>query len=306
MKILIVDDNARASERIRGILSAAQDVTFLEISEPQFAHRLVDFGICADVALIDLRFPDPSSADGQFDGLAICQKIRHAMPEAVIIGYSSSFSLATEDNRQLMGKFQAMGADIVCALDHLTLTPASELRYEFKSVRDARVSKPPGGEAFVKPRVFIGSSKEQIEVARRIQAALADDFVAEVWNETAFGLSDVTIEALERAVREFQFGVFVFTPDDQLTSQGQIKHVPRDNVVFEAGLFVGSLGRSRTFVVKQRSQAMSLPSDLAGLTTADFDAEHGNMAAALGPACQKIRDAANTVLANDPSRSKQV
>src|SRR5438270_12555465 len=39
---------------------------------------------------------------------------------------------------------------------------------------------------------------------------------------------------------------------------------PRDNVVFEAGLFGGALGMSRTFIV--HAGGAKLPSDLLGLT----------------------------------------
>ncbi len=299
MKILIVDDNPQASERIRAMLSVSKDMLFLEISEPKLANSIVDFGIEADVALIDLRFSNSGSTAGDdYYGLGVCQSIRAAMPNAVIVGYSTSFSLESDGSRKLKDKFISMGADIVCALDHLTLTPASELRYEFSSaIKKRSDGKGSGG----RPKIFIGSSTEGIEAANRIQAGLTKEFDVEVWNQTAFGLGQVTIEALEKLVREFQFAIFVFTPDDQLTSRGEPKYVARDNVIFEAGLFIGSLGRSRTFVVKQDGQELILPSDLAGLTTAKFDPSISNMTAALGPVCQQIRDAVGRVRKEDPS-----
>jgi predicted nucleotide-binding protein len=54
-------------------------------------------------------------------------------------------------------------------------------------------------------------------------------------------LGDSTLEALERAVLEYEFGIFVFTPDDEIHTRGELKPVARDNVVFEAGLFIGKL-----------------------------------------------------------------
>jgi len=274
-------------------------MVFLEVSDPQFVDSIVDFGIKVDVALIDLRFANAGSTmEDDYYGLGVCQRIRTAMPNTVIVGYSTSFSLESEVNNQLKNKFISMGADIVCALEHLTLTPASELRYEFQSAKEKRANGR-GGEG--RPKIFIGSSREGLEVANHIQMGLASKFEVEVWNQTVFGLGQVTIEALEKAVREFQFAIFVFTPDDQLTSRGEPKCVARDNVIFEAGLFIGSLGRMRAFVVKQDENELILPSDLAGLTVAKFDPKTAKMAAALGPVCQQIIDAVNRVLRDDPS-----
>lgn len=297
MKILIVDDNPLASGRVRSMLSTSKDMDFLEISDPLFAYKIVDFGVAFDVALIDLRFANGSSTVGDHDGLGVCQKIRTSMPNVVIVGYSSSFSQDNEENRQLQEKFKDMGADIVCALDHLTLTTASELRYEFKSARERRSN---GGSGNALQKIFIGSSTEGLKVANRIQSGLAPEFEAEVWDQTPFGLGQVTIEALEKAVRDFQFAIFVCTPDDKLDSRGEEKWVARDNVIFEAGLFIGSLGRSRTFVIRSDEIKLILPSDLAGLTVAKFNPKSENMAAALGPTCQRIKDAVNRVLKDDP------
>lgn len=298
MKILIVDDNPLASERVRRMLSTSKDMNFLEVSDPQFAYQIMDFGIEFDVALIDLRFANESSTVGDHDGLGVCQKIRASMPNAVVVGYSSSFSQDNEENRHLQGKFKAMGADIVCALDHLTLTTASELRYEFQAARENRSN---GGRGVNRPKIFIGSSSERLEVANRIQSGLASEFEPVVWNQAPFELSRMTMEALEKAIREFQFAIFICTPDDKLESRGEGKSVARDNVIFEAGLFIGSLGRSRTFVVRADEAGLILPSDLAGLTVAKFNLAASNMAAELGPACQQIRDAINRVLKDDPS-----
>jgi hypothetical protein len=55
---------------------------------------------------------------------------------------------------------------------------------------------------------------------------------------------------------------------------------------------MGHLGRERTFVVRPRGDSMKIPSDLAGLTTASYDwpRADGNHRAAVGPACDSIRE----------------
>jgi hypothetical protein len=62
---------------------------------------------------------------------------------------------------------------------------------------------------------------------------------------------------------------------------------PRDNVVFEAGLFGGVLGMRRTFIL--HASGAKLPTDLLGLTCVRYD---GSTAAAeMKAVCQKLRNA---------------
>jgi len=150
------------------------------------------------------------------------------------------------------------------------------------------------GKSQSKPRVFVGSSCEGFEIARRIQAELSHDFYVEIWNQdTVFGLGTATIEALESAVTKYDFGIFVFTPDDELLTRGETRSVARDNVIFEAGLFIGKLDRFHAFVVNPSNGTVSLPSDLNGLTTAQYDPSQPNLTAAMGTACHQIRQAIN-------------
>ena len=150
-----------------------------------------------------------------------------------------------------------------------------------------------------KIRVFIGSSVEGLEVARNIQAELAYDYEIEIWNQgTVFGLGDSTLEALEHAVHNYDIGVFIFTPDDELLSKGLSKPVARDNVIFELGLFIGQLTRFRAFIVHPQGKGISLPSDLAGITTATYNPALTNLRASLGPACHAIRDAIRRIKNN--------
>ena len=68
--------------------------------------------------------------------------------------------------------------------------------------------------------------------------------------------------------------------------------MPRDNLLFELGLFTGALGRARTFMVYCRDDKLHLPSDLAGVTAATYPArEDDNLEAALGPVCIRIKRA---------------
>jgi predicted nucleotide-binding protein len=119
-----------------------------------------------------------------------------------------------------------------------------------------------------RPNIFIGSSSRNISYARNLKHLLGDEFLAQVWDEDqVFRLGTATIEQLEEHVKYYDFGIFVMLPDDKLIRDDVESMVPRDNVVFEAGLFTGKLSRTRAIIVTARNNQVLLPSDLNGLTT---------------------------------------
>lgn len=144
-----------------------------------------------------------------------------------------------------------------------------------------------------KPSVFVGSSREGLDSARAIQFQLKEDANVSLWNEGAFGLGQGTLESLVNSLDRFDFAVLVVTPDDVIVSREVQTQAPRDNIMFELGLFMGRLGRSRTFAVCSNAKDLKLPSDLAGVAVARFDANHAksDLTSALGPPCFQIRQA---------------
>ena len=140
-----------------------------------------------------------------------------------------------------------------------------------------------------RPSLFIGSSSEGLKIAKTLQVLLDHSCEVVVWSQGIFGLSQGTLESMVVAVDEFDFAILVLTPDDLVTSRQGAGPAPRDNVLFELGLFMGGLGRERTFLVYDRTAKLKLPSDLAGVTAATFEPHHsGNLQSALGAAATKI------------------
>ncbi|HZT59086.1 MAG TPA: nucleotide-binding protein [Pyrinomonadaceae bacterium] len=162
----------------------------------------------------------------------------------------------------------------------------------------------------MKPKVFIGSSSKSLDIAYEIQEQLADAAVVVVWKHL-FELSNYTLESLIQYSKEYDFGVFIFAADDMVEMNGERLLTARDNVVFELGLFVGRLGRDRSFLVTQETpEKLHLPGDLEGLNRATFNLElpPGRQISnaspelikgALGPACSKIRKLVKAKSTND-------
>lgn len=147
-------------------------------------------------------------------------------------------------------------------------------------------------ETQLRPRVFIGSSREGHSAAEAIQQNL--DYACEVtiWSQGVFGLGQGTLESLVARLDSFDFAVLVLTPDDVTVSREETQQSPRDNVLLELGMFLGALGRERSFIVFDRDKALKLPSDLAGVTCATFQLHSdGNLQASLGAATSQIKGA---------------
>ncbi len=143
-----------------------------------------------------------------------------------------------------------------------------------------------------KPAIFVGSSTEGQKIGKAVQVLLDDSCEATVWSQGVFGLSLGPLESLVLQLNDFDFAILILTPDDLVTKRGVEAQTARDNVLFELGLFMGGLGRDRTFVVYDRTERLQLPSDLAGVTAATFEMHSsGKLESSLGAAVTKIEAA---------------
>jgi hypothetical protein len=145
-----------------------------------------------------------------------------------------------------------------------------------------------------KPRIFLGSSGKQANLLEALTRGLEDIARVEPWT-TVFNPGVSTLERLFELTREVDFAAFVFAQDDWTAVNTQSSPTdnsgqasPRDNVVFEAGLFGGTLGMRRTFIL--HANGAKLPTDLLGLTSVRYDGSV-KTAAEIEAICQKIRNA---------------
>jgi predicted nucleotide-binding protein len=124
----------------------------------------------------------------------------------------------------------------------------------------------------MKPKIFIGSSAESLSIAYSVQENLEHHSECTVWSQGIFNLSESTLDSLIKSLEGFDFGIFVVGPEDILKLRGEEFKAARDNVIFELGLFIGKLGKSRNFILVPRgAENFHLPTDLIGLNPADYE-----------------------------------
>lgn len=158
----------------------------------------------------------------------------------------------------------------------------------------------------VKPRMFIASSVERLDLAYAAQENLEHEVEATVWTQDVFSLSTTAMASLIDVLDETDFAMFILMPDDVTAIRDQNRKTVRDNIIFELGLFVGRIGSDRCFLVVPRGvEDLHLPTDLVGLTPATFepDRQDENLLAALGPACNRIRKAVSRLRQREPQPS---
>jgi predicted nucleotide-binding protein len=154
----------------------------------------------------------------------------------------------------------------------------------FQAAVDSKESPLPDDQL---PSAFIGSSTEGLDVAREVELQLQRDAVTTMWKDGVFGPTNGFLETLMNQLEQFDLAVMVLSPDDLVESRSQSSASPRDNVIFELGLFMGRLGRSRVFIVHEENADLKLPSDLAGISLLQYR-KRENLSAALSPACTPI------------------
>lgn len=126
----------------------------------------------------------------------------------------------------------------------------------------------------MKKRLFIGSSSEELDLANAAKKILEKDFDVVIWNDkiwdsSVFRINQNFLADLLKASLKFDFGILIGSKDDKVEYRGKKVLQPRDNVLFELGLFVGRLGLSKcAFLVEKELKILS---DLQGITLSFFE-----------------------------------
>lgn len=141
-----------------------------------------------------------------------------------------------------------------------------------------------------KPVVFLCSSKECKRVIDGLETLLRRECDVRLWYRDGFPPGSFSWDAIEKAIRTADFAVLVVAGDDINRSRRRQQKAPRDNVILEAGLALGVLGRERAFLAYSETDKPKIPTDLSGLTQVRYTASP----VGLKKAADIIRDAITT------------
>jgi prolyl-tRNA editing enzyme YbaK/EbsC (Cys-tRNA(Pro) deacylase) len=119
-------------------------------------------------------------------------------------------------------------------------------------------------------KIFVGSSTEGMHAYQQVCAVLENQGHRVIDWRKSFEKGVPYLNSLVAISESVDAALLVATADDILHYRGEIKHVLRDNVLFEAGLFTGVLGNKSTCIVLADGQDVKLPSDLDGVSLFSF------------------------------------
>ena len=125
-------------------------------------------------------------------------------------------------------------------------------------------------------KVFIGCSASQVAIAKAVEKCLKKSYQCVIWNEGADSLDGPNVEALLGHLGNHDFAIFVLAPEDiRYDEKGREHYAVTDNVLFEFGLFMGNLGKRRTFIVMpgHKRVAFKMPSKILGRNYVEYDTE---------------------------------
>lgn len=139
------------------------------------------------------------------------------------------------------------------------------------------------------PALFLGSSKESLPILETIIAGLDTTRVIPIpWTEDVFWPSNTAVEDLEAQLLHTDFAVLVFSPDDKIVSRDIPLESPRDNILFEFGMFLGAIGRKRTYLLKPKGMQIKIPTDLMGVEPIEYEYDATSGRLDVSHACAEI------------------
>ncbi|MEO8659148.1 MAG: nucleotide-binding protein [Bryobacteraceae bacterium] len=108
--------------------------------------------------------------------------------------------------------------------------------------------------------VFLGYSSKSASTAEAVRTFLQSKGARVLDWQSDFIPGRTILGQIEEAAARSVGGIFLFTKDDDM-ADGQMA-APRDNVVFEAGYFIGAKGKRNVLIIRESGSKM--PADLGG------------------------------------------
>ncbi len=128
------------------------------------------------------------------------------------------------------------------------------------------------------PRILIIYPHEQRNVAKELQGILEhNDLVVELWSDMNHIPSTGLVESHLAKAQHIDFAILFLKsyPEETFDSDHPSKESAQQ--VFELGLFMGAVGRKRTFMIMEKASGafLGLPKNIEGLRIIEYDLKDG-------------------------------
>ncbi|WP_299506991.1 TIR domain-containing protein [uncultured Roseobacter sp.] len=143
-------------------------------------------------------------------------------------------------------------------------------------------------------KIFVGSSTETLSVAEQLKQQLSQSSEVTVWTDGVFKPGSYFLDSLVQAGDIYDFFVLLALDDDRVVTRGKQHFAPRDNLIFELGLFLGKVRKERVILVTDRGRPIKLPSDIAGIQVLRLDFA-GKLEEEIATVAQEILSAVSTL-----------
>jgi predicted transcriptional regulator YheO len=140
----------------------------------------------------------------------------------------------------------------------------------------------------MKPRVFIGSSSEALPVVRIVEIALSETCEVFAWDTNPVKPSQYLFEGLLEISESVDFAILILSPDDQLNYREHQYNAPRDNVIFESGIFMSKVGRERVFLLSAGGENLKYPTDIAPIQRVSYRDLQQSLLSAVASVSERI------------------
>ena len=192
--------------------------------------------------------------------------------------------------------------EIIYEIDKEELLSLEDKRIEFREIPHLITNIVPMVQkqeerVMDKNEIFIGSSSGMVDYMDEIALKLEKlDEKPLLWNDENKGIfvpGTSTIDSLFEITDRVKAAIFIFNEDDKVWFNGKdsiigkSEDAVRDNVLFEYGLFMGTLGKGKVcFICKGKPH---IASDLLGITYIDGDLGEAQVKVKLKSWLEKIK-----------------
>ena len=142
------------------------------------------------------------------------------------------------------------------------------------------------------PKLFVSSLPEGVSIARNIQNTLAhDDIIVTISSDNIFEAPSHAVNSFLDEAGQSDFCALVLSNDSKVINRGSVQSMICDSIVFEIGLFMGTVGQNRIFLIMPRQLDINIPIELLGLKVFEYQVDPDkSLASGLTPMSNLLRD----------------